>query len=54
MRLEYWLEKFRKAISENNYAEQSRIAEKLQFFEACGMIEEKDIINIINGDCIVA
>jgi hypothetical protein len=49
MKLRYWLKKFQKAVLENDYAEQSRIAEKLQLFEACGMIEEKEIVDIINN-----
>ena len=52
MRLEYWIKKFIKAVLENDYNEQSRIAEKLIPFEQSGMITEQKIIDIINGDCV--
>lgn len=53
MKLRHWLERFRIAVLVNDYAEQSRVAANLQIFEACGMIEEKEIIDIINNPSAV-
>ena len=44
MKLKYWLEKFRIAVLESDYDEQSKVAEKLQLFEACGLLQESEII----------
>lgn len=53
MKLKYWLEKFRIAVLESDYDEQSKVAEKLQLFEACGLLQESEIINIINNPATV-
>ena len=54
MKLWKLLQRFRKALLENDYAEQSRIAGELMIAEAAGLITEQTIVDLINDVCVAA
>lgn len=54
MKLWQLLQRFRKALLENDYAEQSRIAGELMTAEAAGLITEQTIVDLINDVCVAA
>lgn len=54
MKLWQLLQRFRKALLENDYAEQPRIAGELMTAEAAGLITEQTIVDLINDVCVAA